>query len=203
MCLALLRADRSRGKWRRKLSGAFEGKLNETPSQNRDQQPGAQGGERNATVDDSAAIAQLPQLSQQSSEIEVLTPGVEKSKPAAELGADGEKQDSKLQSGHAASESGSATIAAGTSSASTKKLGKIGRAIELFRSPVRSKGTFAIWLIPFVTVLREGLEGVVFIGGVSLGLPATSIPLPAIVGIAVGLGIGFAIFKSGSFVKVR
>nr|CDI51051.1 high-affinity iron permease [Melanopsichium pennsylvanicum 4] len=43
-----------------------------------------------------------------------------------------------------------------------------------------NRGTLALFMIPLITTLREGLEGVVFIGGVSLGLPATSIPLPAI-----------------------
>lgn len=54
---------------------------------------------------------------------------------------------------------------------------------------------YAMFLLPFVTVLREGLEGVVFIGGVSLGLPATSFPIPVIVGIAGGCLVGFLIFK--------
>ncbi|UZJ55061.1 hypothetical protein CBS101457_004381 [Exobasidium rhododendri] len=66
-----------------------------------------------------------------------------------------------------------------------------------------AKGATAIFIIPFITTLREGLEGVVFIGGVSLGLPATSIPLPAIVGIFCGLLCGFIVFKAGSFSKVR
>ncbi len=54
---------------------------------------------------------------------------------------------------------------------------------------------YAMFLLPFVTVLREGLEGVVFIGGVSLGLPATSFPIPVILGIAGGCFVGFLIFK--------
>ncbi|PWZ02945.1 high affinity iron permease, partial [Testicularia cyperi] len=66
-----------------------------------------------------------------------------------------------------------------------------------------NRGTLALFMIPLVTTLREGLEGVVFIGGVSLGLPATSIPLPAIVGLAVGLLIGYLIFRSGKTLSVR
>ena len=66
-----------------------------------------------------------------------------------------------------------------------------------------AKGATAIFIIPMVTTLREGLEGVVFIGGVSLGLPATSIPLPAIVGLFCGLLCGYIVFKAGSFSKVR
>ncbi|EST09737.1 Iron permease FTR1 [Kalmanozyma brasiliensis GHG001] len=66
-----------------------------------------------------------------------------------------------------------------------------------------NRGTLALFTIPLITTLREGLEGVVFIGGVSLGLPATSIPLPAIVGLAVGLLIGYLIFRSGNILSVR
>lgn len=54
---------------------------------------------------------------------------------------------------------------------------------------------YAMFLLPFVTVLREGLEAVVFIGGVGLGLPATSFPLAVVCGLAVGCLIGYLIYK--------
>lgn len=57
---------------------------------------------------------------------------------------------------------------------------------------------YALFMLPFVTIMREGLEAVVFIGGVSLGLPATSIPLAAIVGLACGCLVGFLIYKGGN-----
>lgn len=41
-----------------------------------------------------------------------------------------------------------------------------------------------------VTVLREGLESVVFMGGVALATPLTSIPLAAIAGVLCGFLIG-------------
>lgn len=56
-------------------------------------------------------------------------------------------------------------------------------------------GKWALFLLPFITVLREGLEAVVFVGGVSLGEPATAIPLATIVGIICGLIIGFIIYE--------
>ena len=65
---------------------------------------------------------------------------------------------------------------------------------------MRSKPAWVLFFLPFVTTLREGLEGVIFIGGVSLGLPATSIPLPAVVGLAVGFAIGLLIWKGGPMV---
>lgn len=57
---------------------------------------------------------------------------------------------------------------------------------------------YAMFSLPFITVLREGLEAVVFIGGVSLGLPATAIPLPAICGLLAGVLIGWLIYRGGN-----
>jgi len=55
-----------------------------------------------------------------------------------------------------------------------------------------------MFLLPFITVLREGLEAVVFIGGVGLGLPATSFPIPVLCGLIAGCAIGYLIYKGGS-----
>ncbi|POW00419.1 hypothetical protein PSTT_13155, partial [Puccinia striiformis] len=46
---------------------------------------------------------------------------------------------------------------------------------------------YILFFLPALTVLREGLEAVVFIGGVSLGQPAASIPIAAVTGIMLGL----------------
>ena len=63
----------------------------------------------------------------------------------------------------------------------------------------RSKmGKWALFTLPFVVVLREGLEAVVFVGGVSLGQSGTSIPIAAIVGIICGLTCGFVIYEFAS-----
>ncbi|KAH9000833.1 iron permease FTR1 [Lactarius hatsudake] len=59
-------------------------------------------------------------------------------------------------------------------------------------------GKWALFLLPFVTILREGMEAVVFVGGVSLGQSATSIPIAAIVGIVCGLICGFIIYAFAS-----
>ena len=55
---------------------------------------------------------------------------------------------------------------------------------------------YAMFLLPFITVLREGLEAVVFIGGVGLGQPATAFPIPILCGLAAGTFVGWAIYKS-------
>ncbi|KAJ2160102.1 high-affinity iron permease [Coemansia sp. RSA 552] len=52
--------------------------------------------------------------------------------------------------------------------------------------------------LPFFTVLREGLEAVVFVGGVSLGIQAKSIPLPVIIGILCGVLVGYLIYRTGN-----
>lgn len=57
---------------------------------------------------------------------------------------------------------------------------------------------YAMFMLPFITVLREGLEAVVFIGGVSLGLPASSIPLATVCGLLAGFAVGFMIYKGGN-----
>ncbi|KAF8804681.1 iron permease FTR1 [Phlegmacium glaucopus] len=61
-----------------------------------------------------------------------------------------------------------------------------------------STGKWVLFILPLVTVLREGLEAVIFVGGVSLGQPATSIPIATIVGIVCGLVIGFVIYEFAS-----
>ncbi|WFD28473.1 hypothetical protein MNAN1_003484 [Malassezia nana] len=66
-----------------------------------------------------------------------------------------------------------------------------------------AKGPTAMFVIPLITTLREGLEGMVFIGGVSLGLPASSIPLPAIVGVLAGLLVGYLIYRSRSISSIK
>ncbi|KAI9673751.1 MAG: hypothetical protein M1829_003988 [Trizodia sp. TS-e1964] len=62
---------------------------------------------------------------------------------------------------------------------------------------------YAMFILPFITVLREGLEAVVFIGGVSLGLPASAFPIPVISGIAAGSLIGLAIYRGANASSIQ
>jgi len=62
---------------------------------------------------------------------------------------------------------------------------------------------YAMFLLPFVTVLREGLEAVVFIGGVGLGLPATAFPIPVITGFLAGIAVGYLIYKGGNHTSLQ
>jgi high-affinity iron transporter len=54
---------------------------------------------------------------------------------------------------------------------------------------------YAMFLLPFITVLREGLEAVVFVAGVSFSAPASAVPLPVFVGLIAGSIAGYAIYK--------
>lgn len=80
---------------------------------------------------------------------------------------------------------------------------KLAKAME--EKPIKGEGIkksfskwcakYAMFMLPFVTVLREALEAVVFIAGVSFSAPASSVPLPVICGLLVGIIIGYLIYK--------
>lgn len=62
---------------------------------------------------------------------------------------------------------------------------------------------YSMFLLPFITTLREGLEGVVFVGGVSLGYPATAFPLPVVTGLLAGLLVGWLIYRGGNAMSIQ
>lgn len=62
---------------------------------------------------------------------------------------------------------------------------------------------YAMFFLPFITVLRESLEAIVFVGGVSLSSPATAFPLPTITGLLAGIGIGWIIYRGGNTVRLQ
>lgn len=83
--------------------------------------------------------------------------------------------------------------------ARTKWRVKLQRAFEKAAKDKEGRaGRFVLFVLPFITVLREGLEAVVFVGGVSLGQSARSIPIAAIVGLICGLICGFLIYAFAS-----
>ncbi|KAJ8139666.1 hypothetical protein OXX80_009871 [Metschnikowia pulcherrima] len=57
---------------------------------------------------------------------------------------------------------------------------------------------YAMFVLPFITVLREGLEAVVFVGGVGLSSPASSFPIPVITGLIAGILVGILMYYSGA-----
>ncbi|KAH3916801.1 hypothetical protein HBI56_050320 [Parastagonospora nodorum] len=82
---------------------------------------------------------------------------------------------------------------------------KISKVLEAKDSKLPVKGKLKMWgekyamfILPFVTVLREGIEAVLFIAGVGLGLPATSFPLAVLCGLGAGALVGYMIYKGGN-----
>ena len=81
---------------------------------------------------------------------------------------------------------------------------KLAKALEAKESEKHGapKNRFKNWLVkyamfhlPFVTVLREGIEAIVFIGGVGLAQPASAFPLAVICGLAAGILVGVIMYK--------
>lgn len=62
---------------------------------------------------------------------------------------------------------------------------------------------YALFLLPLVTVLREGLEAVVFIGGVTFTEDPKAIPLAVVAGVTLGLLIGFLIYRGGNKMRLQ
>ncbi|KAI5963626.1 FTH2 [Candida pseudojiufengensis] len=58
-------------------------------------------------------------------------------------------------------------------------------------------------ILPLVTTLREGLEAVVFIGGIGMSSPPSSIPLSIICGISLGSLIGYLLYKGGNKLSLQ
>lgn len=64
---------------------------------------------------------------------------------------------------------------------------------------VKFSEKYAFFILPFITALREGLEAVVFIGGVGLDQPLSAIPLSMITAASISGIFGFFFFRySGS-----
>ncbi|KAF9382349.1 hypothetical protein CPC16_009386 [Podila verticillata] len=62
---------------------------------------------------------------------------------------------------------------------------------------------YALFLLPLITVLREGLEAVVFIGGVTFSEKSEAIPAAVIAGVAVGVTIGYLLYRGGNGMRLQ
>ncbi|KAF9870499.1 iron permease FTR1 family protein [Colletotrichum karsti] len=62
---------------------------------------------------------------------------------------------------------------------------------------------YAMFVLPFITVLREGIEAIVFVAGVSFSAPVTAVPLPVVMGLLVGALVGYLLYKGGSTAKLQ
>ncbi|QPG77002.1 hypothetical protein FOA43_004396 [Brettanomyces nanus] len=62
---------------------------------------------------------------------------------------------------------------------------------------------YSLVILPFITTLREGLEAVVFVGGIGVNQPASSFPLAVLTGGLLGAGIGMAMYKGGNQMSLQ
>ncbi|KAI1186389.1 iron permease FTR1/Fip1/EfeU [Nemania serpens] len=62
---------------------------------------------------------------------------------------------------------------------------------------------YAMFVLPFITVLREGIEAIVFIAGVSFSAPAYAVPLPVVIGLIVGSLVGYILYRGGTTTRLQ
>ncbi|GMG40691.1 unnamed protein product [Ambrosiozyma monospora] len=62
---------------------------------------------------------------------------------------------------------------------------------------------YALGILPFVTTLREGLEAVVFVGGIGVNQPASSFPLAIFCGGLVGGIVGVVMYRGGNKMSLQ
>ncbi|KAH7387650.1 hypothetical protein KP509_16G034600 [Ceratopteris richardii] len=67
----------------------------------------------------------------------------------------------------------------------------------------RQRSKWALFLIPFTVVVREGVEAVIFLGGIGLEGSGTAYPLPAVIGGACGVIVGYVLYKGGGRVALK
>ena len=65
------------------------------------------------------------------------------------------------------------------------------------------KGRYTLFFIPFTVVLREGVEAVIFLGGIGLEGSGTAYPIPAVVGALCGIVVGYLLYKGGNRTAFR
>lgn len=63
---------------------------------------------------------------------------------------------------------------------------------------------YSMFILPFITTLREGLEAVVFVGGVGITeASARAFPLPIVCGIIAGIAVGAFLYYGGSAISLQ
>ncbi|KAI0463309.1 hypothetical protein LJB42_003331 [Komagataella kurtzmanii] len=84
-----------------------------------------------------------------------------------------------------------------TDVAQLSRVGKIRYKVKLFTEK------HALALLPFITTMREGLEAVVFIGGIGVSQPFTSFPLAILAGGATGFFVGWIMYRGGNKMQLQ
>lgn len=75
--------------------------------------------------------------------------------------------------------------------------------ISLWKVKSKMDRKRAFFVLPFITTLREGIEAMVFMGGVAISEAKTSIPLAAICGLLCGIFVGFLIYRGGNTISLQ
>lgn len=85
-----------------------------------------------------------------------------------------------------------------------RKLTKVTvEALNRERDVQSKKSKYALFLIPFTVVVREGVEAVIFLGGIGLEGSGTAYPIPAVVGALCGVLVGYLLYKGGNHVAFK
>jgi high-affinity iron transporter len=67
----------------------------------------------------------------------------------------------------------------------------------------RSKIAWGVLSVTFFAVVREGLECILFLGGLTSSYPPQSMPIPAIMGVVTGCFVGMFFYRGGRQMGIR
>ncbi|GMM36398.1 hypothetical protein DASC09_037230 [Saccharomycopsis crataegensis] len=77
--------------------------------------------------------------------------------------------------------------------------GKVVSKIQVLKNKIRQLTTrHSLFILPFITTLRECLESILFIGGIGMTAPPKTYPGSIIFGIGCGFFVGVLIYESGT-----
>ncbi|EPE03037.1 plasma membrane iron permease [Ophiostoma piceae UAMH 11346] len=62
---------------------------------------------------------------------------------------------------------------------------------------------YALFVLPFITILREGFEAVIFMAGVGVGISAWALVLSSLAGLLSGAFVGLFIYKSANVAPIQ
>lgn len=62
---------------------------------------------------------------------------------------------------------------------------------------------YSMAFLPMITTMREGLEAVMFLGGLGASTPGSSFPLAVLAALLLGTAVGVAMYRSGGHVSIK
>ncbi|CAG8529931.1 6447_t:CDS:2 [Paraglomus occultum] len=85
----------------------------------------------------------------------------------------------------------------------TKWEGKLKEATEKHLDKHKNGEKWALIILAFTVVAKEGLEAFVFIAGIGFNKPASSLPIPVITGTIAGIVAGYLLYKGSSVMSMN